>query len=176
MNRPTLRIAALALGTTVFISGCATLTAPFRDADERWADYKSWKMVNEGVPGTGDPTGFLGNVHMGSEGYRNVYVNAAGSEMLLAEGPYDYPVGTVVVKEQFKNKADWEAGKNAAHTVSVKIADNEGTSKDDWAWADSYKGTAGESAFCSGCHTIAASSDFVFTNGEFLAKEAAKAN
>lgn len=172
MNKPSLRIAALALGTTVFISGCATLTSPFRDADERWADYKNWTMVGEAS--TGDPTGFIGNVHMGQEGYRNVYVNDIGRDMLLSEGPYDFPEGTVVIKEQFANKADWEAGKKAAHTVSIKVANGEGLVKGDWQWADSYKGSAGDSAFCSGCHSIATSSDFVFTNGAFVAKEAAK--
>ena len=174
MNTPSLRVAALALGTTVFISGCATLTSPFRDADERWADYKNWTMVNEGEPSTGDPTGFIGNVHMGAEGYRNVYVNEIGRDLLLSEGPYDYPLGTVVIKEQFANKADWEAGKNAAHTVSLKVANNEGLVNADWEWADSYKGSAGKSDFCAGCHSIATSTDFVFTNGAFIAKEKAK--
>jgi len=45
------------------------------DPDERWADYKTWTKITEGRTGTGDPTGFIGNVHKGRDGYRDVYVN-----------------------------------------------------------------------------------------------------
>ncbi|MGK0321934.1 MAG: hypothetical protein ACI9JP_004133 [Granulosicoccus sp.] len=38
-------------------------------------------------------------------------------------------------------------------------------------WADSLSGTAGESAFCSGCHSIAAKDDYVFTHGDFIATQ-----
>jgi len=159
------------VAASVLIAGCASLTAPFKDADPRWADYKSWTKVTALEPGTGDPTGFLGGVHMGTEGYRDVYVNDIAEAALLGSAPYNFPAGSVVVKEQFASEADWEAGRKAAHTVSVKVAASDSLSKDNWIWADSYKGTAGESAFCSGCHSIAAQSDYVFTNGDFLAKQ-----
>ena len=81
---------------------------------------------------------------MGAEGYRDVYVNDVGLAMLTSDGPYDFPEGTVIVKEQFKNKADWEAGKRAAHTISLKVADNPGTTSADWNWAAGYKGKAQE--------------------------------
>lgn len=149
------------------LAGCSSLTAPFRDADPRWADFKSWTKVTV-EPGTGNPTGFLGGLHMGDEGYRDVYVNAVGEEALAGSAPYNFPEGTVIVKEQFANKADWEAGRKAAHTVSLKVAASDELAKENWIWADSYKGSAGESAFCSACHSIAAADDYVFTHGDFL--------
>ncbi|MFT7214869.1 MAG: hypothetical protein ACI9XK_005140, partial [Granulosicoccus sp.] len=72
---------------------------------------------------------------------------------------------------QYANRADWESGRKAAHTISVKATASDNVTKDNWIWADSYKGTAGESAFCSGCHSIAAKDDYVFTHGDFLASE-----
>ncbi|NND91005.1 MAG: hypothetical protein HKN42_09075 [Granulosicoccus sp.] len=154
--------------TTALLVGCSSLSAPFKEADARWADFKSWTKVTELEPSTGNPTGFLGGVHMGDEGYRDVYVNDIAKDTLLGSAPYNYPAGSVIVKEQFASKADWEAGRKGAHTISVKVADGDQLSKENWNWADSYKGTAGESAFCSGCHSIAAANDYVFTNGDFL--------
>ena len=73
--------AALVLsGLTITIAGCAAL--PSFTPDERWADFKSWTKLTEGKVGTGDPTGFIGNVHKGPEGYRDVYVNDIGAAML----------------------------------------------------------------------------------------------
>lgn len=156
------------VATSTLLASCSTLTAPFKEADPRWADFKSWTKVTEDHVSTGNPTGFLGGVHMGPEGYRDVYVNDIGRDALLGSAPYNLPAGTVIVKEQFASKEDWEAGRKAAHTVSVKVTDSDQVIKENWIWADSYKGTAGESAFCSGCHSIAAKSDFAFTTGDFL--------
>ena len=169
--------ALVIITATGLLAGCASLTAPFRDADERWADYKNWTQVTADEVSTGDETGFLGGVHMGDEGYREVYVNDIAKEALEGEAPYNYPEGSVIVKEQYASKADWEAGRNAAHTVSVKVAQTEKAEKANWMWADSYKGTAGESDFCAGCHSIAelrAQGDYVFTNGDFLRAQALK--
>jgi len=159
------------LAATILVSACSTLTAPFREADPRWADFKSWTKVTELEPSTGNPTGFLGGVHAGDEGYRDVYVNDVAKAVLEGSAPYNYPAGSVIVKEQFASKADWEAGRKPSHTISIKVAASDSLSKDNWNWADSYKGTAGESAFCSGCHSIAAKDDYVFTHGDFLASE-----
>ncbi|MEE9321432.1 MAG: cytochrome P460 family protein [Granulosicoccus sp.] len=152
----------------LFVAGCATVTAPFREVDERWVDYKSWTVVEES---TGDPTGRLGTVHKGPEGYRKVYVNATGRDMLLGNGPYDFPEGTVIVKEQYSNEADWQAGSKAAHTIMVKVAHTGEASKDNWRWANSIKAEAKDDAFCWGCHGINKTKDFTFTNGEFLATQ-----
>lgn len=159
------------LSAGALLAGCATITAPFRDADPRWADYKNWTRVTENEPSTGNPTGFLGGVHMGDEGYREVYVNDIAKDTLYGSAPYNYPAGSVIVKEQYASKSDWENGRKPAHTVSIKVSASETSKKEDWMWADSYKGSAGESEFCAGCHSIAelrAQGDYVFTNGDFL--------
>lgn len=165
------------LTLSALLVGCASLTAPFRDPDPRWADYKNWTRVTADAPSTGDATKFLGGVHMGEEGYREVYVNDIAEETLMGGAPYNYPAGSVIIKEQYANKADWEAGRKAAHTVSIKVSQSEESKKEDWLWTDSYKGIAGESEFCAGCHSIAevrGKGDYVFTNGDFLRAEAAK--
>lgn len=167
MKKATIRQIGTMVATSTLLASCSTLTAPFKDADPRWADFKSWTRLTDTHVSTGNPTGFLGGVHMGLEGYREVYVNDIGRDALLGNAPYNLPAGTVVVKEQFASKEDWEADRKPAHTISVKVAASDVVSKDNWIWADSYKGTAGESAFCSGCHSIAAKSDFVFTTGDF---------
>ena len=156
------------MAACVLLVSCSTLTAPFKEADPRWADFKSWTKATELAPGTGNPTGFLGGVHLGEEAYRDVYVNDVAKQALLGSGPYNLPAGSVIVKEQFASKADWEEGRRAAHTISLKVAQTDELSKDNWIWTDSYKGTAGQRAFCSGCHSDAAKSDFVFTTGDFL--------
>jgi len=168
MIKAVTRKVTAAVAMSVLLAGCSTLTAPFKEADPRWADFKSWTKVTELEPSTGDPTKFLGGLHMGAEGYRDVYVNKVAEAVLLGGAPYNYPAGSVIVKEQFANKADWEAQRKAAHTISVKATASDTLAKDNWIWADSYKGTAEESAFCSGCHSIAAKDDYVFTNGDFL--------
>ncbi|MBX2837010.1 MAG: cytochrome P460 family protein [Gammaproteobacteria bacterium] len=167
MSRIKWQTALAVLGASALVVSCASLN-PFASADERWADYKSWTKITEGKPGTGDPTGFIGNVHNGPDGYREVYVNDIGAAAIAGSAPYNYPEGTIVVKEQFKDKAAFDAGKVAAVTVSVKATGGDALSKDNWIWADSYKGKAKASDFCAGCHSIAAANDFVFTNGDFL--------
>lgn len=161
--------AALVLGAvSIIVAGCAS--TPSGPADERWADFKSWTKINEAAgPQTGDETRFLGNVHKGPKGYRDVYVNDIGAAALAGEGPYNFPEGTVVVKEQFNDQAAWESQTGGAVTVSLKATGGEELSKDNWIWATGYNAKAGESQFCSGCHSIAAKTDFVFTNGAFLA-------
>ncbi|MFK8082159.1 MAG: cytochrome P460 family protein [Granulosicoccus sp.] len=171
MKKAPLLQASVIVTVTSLLAGCASLTAPLRDADPRWADYKDWTRVTADEVSTGDPTGVLGGVHMGNEGYREVYVNDIAKDTLYGSAPYNYPAGSVIVKEQYASKADWEAGRKPAHTVSVKVAASDTSEKKDWMWADSFKGKAKESEFCAGCHSIAelrGNGDFVFTNGDFL--------
>jgi len=156
---------------TGLLAGCATLSEPFREADSRWANYKDWTRVTENEVSTGNPTSFLGGVHSGDQGYREVYVNDVAKETLYGSAPYNYPEGSVIVKEQYANKADWEAKRDPEHTVSVKVSSSETSQKQDWMWADTFKGKAKESEFCAGCHSIAelrGQGDYVFTNGDFL--------
>jgi len=159
-----------------FLTGCASIN-PLAKPDPRWADFKNWTKVTEGTEPTGDPSKLLGVVHKGENGYRDVYVNDIAKDALLGPAPNDYPEGSVIVKHQFDNKADWEAGKNGDVTVSIKSADDGTRNKDNWTWAAGMKAKAGPSDFCSGCHTAALSlydSDFVFTTAGFLEKHAAQ--
>jgi len=159
----------VALGAAgVLVAGCASLN-PFRDADPRWADYKGWTKVSD-TPSTGPSLG-LGEVHKGPDGYRLVYVNDVGRDVITGDGPYEYPEGTVVVKEQYGDEAAFLSGEGAEVTVSLKVADVEGGGKDNWQWADSYKSSAGDSAFCSGCHSIPFAEDFVFSNVTYLTEQ-----
>lgn len=166
------RVVSVALAGSVLVAGCASL--PFLGKpDPRWADYKSWTKITEGEPSTGASQA-LGGVHMGEEGYRDVYVNDVGLEMITGDGPYDFPEGTVVVKEQYENEAAWKAGKGAAHTISLKIADNPGTTSADWNWALGYTGKVQahiDDPNCVACHTAAVAlnqSDYVFSVPAYL--------
>ncbi len=59
------------------LSTCMS-TSPQLGADAgAWDNYLSWYKVTPEVT-TGDPTGFLGSVHAGTRGYRQIYVNATG--------------------------------------------------------------------------------------------------
>jgi hypothetical protein len=147
-----------------FVTGCAT----FGEADSRWSDYKSWTKITEGRVSTGDPTGFVGSVHQGLSGYRDIFVNKIGLATNQGAAPYTYPIGSVLVKEQYKDKTDWESQKSPDLTVMVKIATSDAPNANNWAYAAGYKGTAEANAFCSGCHTIAFQADFVFTNEDFF--------
>lgn len=173
MAHSVLKSVVIVGASAAFLTGCASVN-PFAKPDPRWVDFKTWTKVTEGTASTGDPSGFLGAVHKGENGYRDVYANDVAKEVLLGGGPYQFPEGSVIVKHQFDNKADWEAGKNGDVTVSIKSADDgTGTNKDNWTWAAGLKGKAGPSEFCAGCHSIATNvsqSDFVFTTQSFLDK------
>jgi hypothetical protein len=162
------RIIAVAAGicSIAVLTGCAALNIG-GSADPRWAEYKTWTKVTDGE--TGDPTNFIGNVHAGPTGYRNVYVNDEGLDTINVSDARSFPVGTVLVKEQFKSKSAWESGKGGAVTVGLKVAGgaDDAPSADSWIWADSLKATPKANAFCSGCHTIAQKHDFMFTGGGY---------
>ena len=168
MNRYSSKSLVALAAAGVLTAGCASITAPFRDADSRWADYKGWTRVTE-EPSTGASPG-LGAVHRGPEGYRLVYVNDVGRDVITGDGPYDYPEGTVVVKEQYADEAAYLSGDGADVTVSLKVANEAGAGGANWQWAEGYKGEAGDSAFCSGCHSIPFAEDYVFSNATYLAE------
>jgi len=150
----------------VILGACASLGEP----DERWANYQPWTKITEGRVITGNPIGLTAEVHMSTKGYREVFVNEVGRETMQGSAPYNYPAGTVIVKEQYKNKAAWEAQSSPQLTIMVKIADSDNPQAENWIWATGYQESAGANAFCSGCHTAAVRSDFAFTNEDFFNK------
>lgn len=156
MRRSTLVVALAALT----ISSCTLFSG---EPDPRWSGYRSWTSVVRGLHG--DPNDELDGVHEAAEGYRNVWVNDVGKAMLLGDGPYTYPVGTVVVKEQFGDEASWRADTDPTITVMLKVAAGQGP--ETWHWAVGANG-AGPNRFCSKCHDNVEDDDFVFTNGAFL--------
>jgi len=160
--------AAMALA----VGGCASISQYIGDPDERWADYKSWTLVTE-KPSTGKSLG-LGAVHKGPEGYRMVYVNDAGRDTITGEGPYEYPVGTVIVKEQYDDRAAFESGSGMDITVSLKVSDDAANPVDNWQWAASFKAKAKADTFCSSCHSIPFAKDYVFSNVTYLAENEGK--
>ena len=151
----------------IVTTGCAGLGGG--EADARWADYKSWKKIHA-KPITGDHTKFLGGRHQGTKGIRQVYVNAIGLDASLGEAPYKYPIGTVIVKEQYSSQSAFDAGKKPGTTIMVKVAENSPNPAHNWAWSRGYgKEAKVEDGFCSGCHTIALANDYVFSNATSLA-------
>lgn len=166
MQKMTKTIVLTAGICSIVLTGCAALNIG-GTADPRWADFRSWTKVTDGE--TGDPTKFIGNVHRGPTGYRNVYVNAEGMDTINVSDARSFPVGTVIVKEQFKNESSWKSGKGGGATVALKVSGSvdEAPSADNWIWADSLTGKAEANAFCSGCHTIALQHDYMFTGGGY---------
>ena len=152
----------IVMGTT--ISACAT----FGTADDRWADYRSWTKITEGRVSTEDRTGFVGTVHAGPTGYRDIFVNKIALATNRGTAPYNYPLGSVLVKEQFKDKATWEAQGSREVTIMVKVATSAKPNADNWAFAAGLTASAEKNPFCSGCHTAALKDDFVFTNEDFF--------
>ena len=164
MTKTSLKKIGAIIAITSIISACAT----FGTADNRWADYKSWTKITEGRVSTGDPTGFVGTVHAGPKGYRDIFVNNIALATNQGSAPYNYPIGSVLVKEQYKNKAAWEAQKSPDVTIMVKVGSSSSPDANNWNFAAGLTAKAEKNAFCSGCHTIAAANDFVFTNEDFF--------
>lgn len=159
------KIASL-LFLTIFASSCAYLGGG--EADARWADYKSWSKIHS-KPITGDHTGFLNGLHKAKKGVRVVYVNNVGLETATGTAPYKYPLGTVILKEQYSSQAAYDAGKKPGVTVMVKVSENAANPAENWAWARGYTRKAKvDDGFCAGCHTIALGSDFSFSNADSL--------
>jgi len=151
---------------TAFVSSCALLSG---DPDPRWADYKSWTKMHS-KPISGDHTGFLNGLHKAKKGVRVVYVNDIGASTATGSAPYNYPLGTVILKEQYSSQAALDKGKKPGVTVMVKVADDSANPVENWAWSRGYgKKAKVKVNFCSGCHTIAIGSDFAFSNHESLA-------
>ncbi|HEB54041.1 MAG TPA: hypothetical protein ENI87_12375 [bacterium] len=149
--------AALAL---VAVSACSIFSGR---PDPRWAGYREWTPVIRGL--TGDPDEQLDDAHEAAAGYRNVFVNDVGRETMLGDGPYVYPVGTVIVKEQFPDEASWRADTDPTLTVMLKVSAGEG--EETWHWATGWNGAA-PNRFCANCHDHVEEDDFVFTNGSVL--------
>ena len=136
-----------------------------------WKDYKTWYKTTGATPITGDDTRFLGGKHEGTEGYRVIYINKKGAPINKGKAPFNYPEGTVVVKEQYKNERSFESGKKPDLSIMIKLAKGISPATGDWGYVTGFKrkihqGNSKNAQFCGGCHSAAnlRKNDYVFIN------------
>ncbi|MGB4248326.1 MAG: cytochrome P460 family protein [Pseudohongiellaceae bacterium] len=163
------------LFTTMIASallGCMSTSEQQGPDTSTWSGYRSWYRANP-APHTGDPTGFLGNVHEGSNAIREIFINTSGEAVNRGQSPFPYPAGTIIVKETYGSQADHAAQKTPELTIMVKLAMGSSPETSDWEYimgADGSNrgtGTSGLATFCHSCHTAAAATDFSFINSAF---------
>ena len=157
----------LALSVAVLFTSCASNDYS-KITNNNWKNFKNWTKVTTLKPETGDTTGFLAGVHKGSKGYRDVFVNSIGAKALLGSAPYNFPKGTVIVKEQFDDLATYEKQVATDITIMVKLKDSDTLSADNWGFAESQDAEVKANNFCSSCHSIATNDDFIFTTGDYI--------
>ena len=138
--------------------------------------YRTWYRITHLEPNTGDVTGgFLGRVHKGKDGYREIYINSIGEATNKGTAPYNYPTGTIIVKEEYKNKESWETKANPKIKVMKKLKPGASPESKDWAYASKLtteKMQVGKQTnFCAGCHLAAPDSDSVFINSDLLSSK-----
>ena len=138
--------------------------------DSAWDNYLSWYQVTP-EPATGDPTGFLTNVHDGINAYRQIFVNSVGEAVNRGTQGFPYPQGTILLKESFNNEAALLARRNPELTVMIKLAAAQSPETGGWEYVrpDGARGTgdSGLAAFCRDCHLFAAATDYNFINSRF---------
>lgn len=162
--------------TVVFLGSLTACmsTAPQIGPDaSAWDDYLSWYKANP-EPMTGDPTGFLTNVHDGVNAYRNVYVNAIGEAVNKGEQGLPYPEGTILAKESFNNLSALNARRSPDMTLMIKLAAGSSPETGDWEYvlgaSGNRRGTgaSGLAAFCRDCHLFGAANDYTFIDSKFF--------
>ena len=104
-----------------------------------WENYQSWYKTSGNKPITGDETRFLGDTHRGETGYRVIYINDIGAAMNKIQGPYDYPEGTVIVKEQYKSLKSYESGRKPQLTIMIKLAEGSSPETGDWGYVSGFR-------------------------------------
>jgi hypothetical protein len=155
----------LCIGIAVLFLSCASgPDDPNATKPDAYNGYQTWKKVNTSTI-SGDETGVLGSAHEGSAGFREVYVNATG-EAVSGGASLPYPVGSVIVKESFKN-AGGSKGDLSSVTIMAKREAGYDPDNGDWEYLmlnPRMKVQAqGRLSGCISCH-LAADSDFVFTD------------
>ncbi|MEX0964339.1 MAG: cytochrome P460 family protein [Pseudohongiellaceae bacterium] len=160
------------VGVAAILSACMSTAAQLGPDASAWSDYLSWYQVTP-EPTTGDPTGFLGSVHDGSNAYRQIYVNSVGQAVNLGTQSLPYPEGTILLKESFNSEAALQARRNPDLTLMIKLASGQSPETGDWEYvmgangARRGTGDSGLGAFCRDCHLHAAAHDYNFINSAF---------
>ena len=129
--------------------------------------YPTWFQVNSEII-TGDATGTLGrNVHQGSTGFRNVFVNPVGEAVITGDADTPYPAGTIFVKDSYAEQ-DGAMGDLADVTVMVKREAGFDPDNGDWEYMLLTNTLSvrnqGAIGMCISCHAAAANRDFVFAS------------
>ena len=158
-----------------FVSTAFLINSSDDDTQNDWKDYRSWHKLTE-EPTTGDPTGLLFRRHGGTAGYRNIYVNEIGKQS-YTDSSFPYPVGTIIVKEVYKNEKKYL--EDNISTVSIMLKLEEGTSPEtgDWEYIEDLagkkrgSGTSASARFCGSCHRSANKTDFVFSTPSLYSEE-----
>jgi len=154
------------------LSACMSTSPQLGPDASAWSDYLSWYQVTPEAE-TGDPTGFLGSVHDGTNAFRQIYVNSLGQGVNQGTQNLPYPEGTILLKESFNNEAALEARRNPDLTLMIKLASGQSPETGDWEYvmgangARRGTGDSGLGAFCRDCHLLAAAHDYNFINSAF---------
>ena len=153
------------IGALALVS-CATSDGNATSVDTL-SGYESWVKVNPETI-TGDATGTLGrNVHQGSTGFRDVYVNTSGAAVANGDSSGPFPVGSILVKNSFKDDGG-QMGDLADITVMIKREAGYDPDNGDWEYmmlSDTMQVRAqGAINNCIACHTAAAANDYAFLN------------
>lgn len=157
----------------VLLSACMSTAPPLGPDASAWADYLSWYKVTPEAT-TGDPTGFLRNVHEGTNAFRQIYVNTTGEAVNRGSEGFPYPEGTILVKESFNNAAALASRANAELTLMIKLAQGQSPETGDWEYIQGVEGArrgtgdSGLGEFCRDCHLYAAATDYNFINSVFF--------
>lgn len=138
--------------------------------------YRTWYRITHMEPNTGDVTGgFLGRTHKGKDGYREIYINSIGEATNKGTAPYNYPAGTIIVKEEYKDKKSWEKKTNPKIKVMKKLESGASPESKDWAYASRLTTermqVGRQTKFCAGCHLAAPDGDSVFINSDVLSSK-----
>ncbi|MCZ6679976.1 MAG: cytochrome P460 family protein [Candidatus Poribacteria bacterium] len=130
------------------------------------AGYETWLQLNaQPIPPNSEPRVAF-DAHRGT---KNVYVNQdRGTIAPNGEQQFPYPEGSIVVKESVRPNRDF-----VGLIAIMRKASGSNASHNDWTFAE-YTRSGADAAFseiasgavCTGCHSGAANSDYVWTRLE----------
>lgn len=150
------------LSISLFAGGDSEDSTPTLSSD--FADYSSWTKVNSETI-TGDITGVLGLAHERSKGFREIYVNRIGLPVELGKSAYPFPVGSIIVKEAYKNKSGSKGAMDNL-TIMVKRESEYSSEHGDWefimAKPDGTIKKQGRMSLCINCHARSENKDYTF--------------
>ena len=156
----------VAVVSLILMTCMSTGTDPNATQAQAFSGYADWSKVNS-EPISGDATGFLGSVHGGPKGIREIYVNSIGKAASDGNADLPYPAGTIIVKESYDSD-DGQKGKLKDLTIMVKRESGYNSENGDWEYlsasATQKIKSQGLIKMCINCHTAAESDDYIFSS------------